>query len=180
MASWYGPNFHGKKTANGEIFNTFSLTAAHKTLPLNSIVKVVSLENNKTVIVRINDRGPFKSGRIIDLSKAAASRIGVLAKGTMNVKIVVLKEGDNKYYKYNPVVKYKIQIASFGKMERAEELITRLSAADCGAVMEHAVINGENFYRVVIPSLSYSLLQSYKMKLHRSGVDRYLVRVDRG
>ena len=75
MASWYGPGFHGKKTASGAIYNMYAMTAAHKSLPFGSKVKVTNLNNNKSVVVKINDRGPFKPGRIIDLSKKANQMI---------------------------------------------------------------------------------------------------------
>ena len=124
-ASWYGPKFHGKKTANGEIFNTNDFTAAHKTLPFGSIVKVISLENNKSIIVRINDRGPFAKNRIIDLSKAAAKQIGMITNGVMRVKIILLEKGDNKYHRYSSK-KYIIQIASFGSKDKALNLLKLL------------------------------------------------------
>ena len=91
LASWYGPNFHGKKTASGEIFNTYDYTAAHRTIPFGTYVKVVSIENGKEVIVRVNDRGPFSESRIIDLSKAAANELGFTNQGLMNVKISIHK-----------------------------------------------------------------------------------------
>lgn len=91
VASYYGPGFHGNKTANGERFNMHDMTAAHKTLPFNTKVKVINLDNGKSVIVRINDRGPFKKGRIIDLSKGAAKKVGMLQTGTANVKLEILK-----------------------------------------------------------------------------------------
>lgn len=86
-ASWYGPGFHGRKTANGERFNTYEMTAAHKTLPFNTLVKVTNLNNDMTVVVRINDRGPYIRGRIIDLSKAAKEEIqmGGLAKVRLEI-----------------------------------------------------------------------------------------------
>lgn len=87
VASWYGPGFHGKKTANGEKFNTNSLTAAHKELPFNTMVKVTNLANGRSTTVRINDRGPFSKNRIIDLSKKAAQEIGMLQTGTARVRI---------------------------------------------------------------------------------------------
>ncbi len=99
IASWYGPNFHGKKTATGEIYNMYDLTAAHKTLPLNTYVKVINLENGKSVVVRINDRGPFVKNRILDLSYAAAKKLGITKKGTALVKIIVL--GKEKKFNYN-------------------------------------------------------------------------------
>ena len=80
-ASWYGPGFHGKKTANGERFNTYALTAAHKTLPFDTKVRVTNERTGKSVVVRINDRGPFVGGRVIDLSKAAAQAVGISGVG---------------------------------------------------------------------------------------------------
>jgi len=90
-ATWYGPGFHGKKTASGEIFNMYDLTAAHRTLPFGTIVKVTNLRNGKSVIVRINDRGPFANQAIIDLSYKAAKMIDL--KGKEKVKIEVIKWG---------------------------------------------------------------------------------------
>ncbi|MBI4126806.1 MAG: septal ring lytic transglycosylase RlpA family protein [Deltaproteobacteria bacterium] len=90
-ASWYGPGFHGRKTASGERFNQKDLTAAHRTLPFGTMVKVTNLHNGKTVTVRINDRGPYGKGRIIDLSKAAAKEIDMIRKGVVPVEITILE-----------------------------------------------------------------------------------------
>ncbi len=90
IASWYGPNFHGGKTSNGEYYDMNSLTAAHKTLPMNTLVKVTNLKNGASTIVRINDRGPFVSGRIIDLSHQAAQEIDMLHSGIANVELEVV------------------------------------------------------------------------------------------
>ncbi|CAM2852576.1 septal ring lytic transglycosylase RlpA family protein [Helicobacter burdigaliensis] len=90
VASWYGPKFHGKKTSNGETYSMYAHTAAHKTLPMNTIVRVTSKENGKSTIVRINDRGPFISGRIIDLSNSAAKDIDMIGKGTARVSLEVI------------------------------------------------------------------------------------------
>ena len=86
-ASWYGPGFHGKKTANGERFDMNTLTAAHRTLPISSRVRVTNLANGKSVVVRINDRGPYHGNRVMDLSKAAAQELGFIRTGTAQVKI---------------------------------------------------------------------------------------------
>ncbi len=86
-ASWYGPHFQGRKTANGEVFNMYKLTAAHRKLPLPSYVKVTNQNNGKSVIVRVNDRGPYHGKRIIDLSYAAAKQIGMLTTGTAPVSL---------------------------------------------------------------------------------------------
>jgi rare lipoprotein A len=89
IASWYGPGFYGKRTANGERFKKSEMTAAHKTLPFGTKVRVRSLSTGREVSVRINDRGPFKKGRVIDLSYAAAKKLGILQKGMEKVELVV-------------------------------------------------------------------------------------------
>ena len=90
VASWYGPNFVGRPTANGEIFDPSQLTAAHQTLPFDTLVQVTHLENGRSVVVRINDRGPFVDRRIIDLSRAAAERIDMIGSGTAQVRLDLL------------------------------------------------------------------------------------------
>ncbi|RAX58871.1 septal ring lytic transglycosylase RlpA family lipoprotein [Helicobacter monodelphidis] len=90
LASWYGPNFHGRKTSNGETYSMYAKTAAHKTYPMNTIVKVTNKNNNLSTVVRINDRGPFVAGRIIDLSQSAAQEIDMIKTGTAPVSIEVL------------------------------------------------------------------------------------------
>jgi len=173
-ASWYGPDFHGKKTANGEIFNTHDFTAAHRTLPFNSIVRVISLENNREVIVRINDRGPFVDNRIIDLSMAAAYSLDLIKKGTMKVKIILLEKGDNKYHKYSPT-KYTIQIASFSKKELAINFINKLAKENIPAKIKEVIINNVTYFRVVLENLNYSELQLYKIKLHQKEIKNFKV-----
>jgi len=130
-ASWYGPDFHGKLTSNGEKYNMWDMTAAHKTLPMNTIVRVTNQRNYKSAVVRINDRGPFVATRIIDLSKAAASKIGMIGTGTAPVTIEVLgfaSKGSKKIptrrqLKKSPksveVSGYAIQIASFSNISGA-------------------------------------------------------------
>jgi len=90
IASWYGPGFAGRLTANGEVFDPSQLTAAHKELPFNTLVTVHNLENGRSVVVRINDRGPFKPGRIIDLSRAGAEAVGMIGSGTAQVRLEVM------------------------------------------------------------------------------------------
>lgn len=96
IASWYGRKFHGYHTSNGEVYDMFAMTAAHKTLPLPSFVKVTNLENGKSAVVRVNDRGPFHDDRIIDLSYAAAYKLGFYRQGTANVKIEALLPNDSQ------------------------------------------------------------------------------------
>lgn len=97
MASWYGPGFHGGKTANGESFDTADLTAAHRTLPLPSIIRVTMVSTGKSVYVRVNDRGPFARSRILDLSRAAADKIGLLQKGVAKVRVEYMKAETERF-----------------------------------------------------------------------------------
>ena len=97
ISSYYGEDFHGKLTANGEVFDMYGLTAAHKTLPLNTIVRVTNLENEKSLILRINDRGPYVKGRMLDCSYGAALKLGFIGNGTTKVKVEVIELGDDKY-----------------------------------------------------------------------------------
>ncbi len=92
IASWYGPNFHGRKTANGEIFDMNTVSAAHRTLPMPSVVRVINLNNGRAIKVKINDRGPFAHGRIIDLSRRAAQLLGFIRQGTTPVRVEILEE----------------------------------------------------------------------------------------
>ncbi len=91
VASWYGEEFRGRRTASGELYDPYGMTAAHRTLPLPCYVEVTNLENGRTVVVRVNDRGPFHEDRIIDLSYAAAHRLGMLSKGTARVRVRALQ-----------------------------------------------------------------------------------------
>ena len=109
-ASWYGPDFHGKLTSNGETYNMYDMTAAHKTLPMNTIVKVTNKRNGKSVVVRINDRGPFIATRIIDLSKTAAGKIDMIGAGTAPVMIEVLGfevKGVNRFRRKENLKKHR-------------------------------------------------------------------------
>lgn len=121
QASWYGMKFHGHKTANGEVYDVHKMTAAHKTLPIPSYVEVTNLENGKKCIVRVNDRGPFKSGRIIDLSYAAAKKIGMHSQGTAQVKVIYLTP--TKAPKTAPVF---LQIGAYSQKQNAEKLMRKV------------------------------------------------------
>jgi len=112
LASWYGYKFNGERTSNGELYDMFAMTGAHKTLPIPSYVRVTNIDNKKSVVVRINDRGPFHDGRIIDLSYAAAQRLGITRMGTGRVEVeIVVPEGDPR----PPLKGLKTELASMAK-----------------------------------------------------------------
>ena len=100
VSSFYAEDFHGKLTANGEVYDMYGVTAAHKTLPLNTVCRVTNLKNDKSLILRINDRGPYIKGRILDCSYGAAKKLDFINQGTTDVKIEVIEWGDNKYMKH--------------------------------------------------------------------------------
>lgn len=123
VASFYGQKFHGYETSNGELFDVYKFSAAHKSLPLPCYVRVTNLENNKSLIVRVNDRGPFHGERIIDLSYAAAVRLGYEKKGTARVRIEVVKTPyDNRDMKY-------LQIEAFSNAAAADALRLKVAAS---------------------------------------------------
>ena len=102
ISSYYGPKFHGKLTANGEIFDMYKVSAAHRYLAIGTLIKVTNLDNNKTLNMRINDRGPYVNNRILDCSYAAALKLGFVEKGTANIKLEVLEMGTGKIGTGNP------------------------------------------------------------------------------
>ncbi|TAA43707.1 septal ring lytic transglycosylase RlpA family protein [Corallincola spongiicola] len=128
-ASWYGAKFHGHLTSNGEIYDMYSLSAAHKSLPLPTYVRVTNLKNERQVIVRVNDRGPFHGGRIIDLSYAAAYKLDMLKSGTAQVKIeaITLTEDSSEPVNPDPIEPYFVQVLVTGNEGKANQLASQLS-----------------------------------------------------
>ncbi len=122
IASWYGPKFHGRKTSNGEIFNMYEMTAAHRILPMNTKVRVTSLENGKVINLRINDRGPFLKDRIIDLSFAAARKIDMIGPGTAMVRV----EAVGSVSKAQMLGSFYVQVGSFSSRDNALKLMEEM------------------------------------------------------
>ena len=133
VASWYGPKFHGKKTASGEKYNQNAMTAAHKTLPFGTRVRVTNLGNGKSADVVINDRGPFIDGRIIDLSRAAAKKMDMMGSGTARVKIKSLGVSGNLCNDTKVVTgsgeNYYVQVGAFSSRNNADALANKLKQA---------------------------------------------------
>jgi len=161
IASWYGPNFHGNYTSNGEIYNMYAFTAAHKTLPMNTIVKVTNLNNGKSVIVRINDRGPFVKGRIIDLSYAAGKKIGLDVTGTAPVKIEVIGFKGKRY-----VSGYKLQVGAFLNKNSALKTANKYKKFGYNT----KVLKAKNFYKVYITGFkTYNQAKEFALKHNIAG-----------
>jgi rare lipoprotein A len=156
VASWYGADFHGKTTSNGERYDMNAMTAAHKTLPLGVYVKVHNKDNGRDAIVRVNDRGPFVKGRIIDLSYAAAKKLGVDEAGTAFVRIEALgyqQEGTGGTGGYKEPAtydsgNYTVQVGSFKEHANAQRLSEAMKKLFGFSDMHLTNVNGDLFYRV--------------------------------
>ncbi len=188
IASWYGKKFHGRKTSNGEIYDMYAMTAAHKTLPLGVFVQVDNLNNGKTVVVRVNDRGPFVAGRIIDLSYTAASRLGVVGPGTAPVRITALgyQQWDNSgqpHYTLPQSVQtgpFTVQVGAFTQQPNATRLAEKLKRQYGHADVQQAWVDGRLFYRVRAGKYdSLEAAQQGREELARQGVGRgFVVAID--
>lgn len=185
VASWYGRDFHGKKTANGEVYNMFGISAAHKTLPLGTWVRVKNKRNGREITLRINDRGPFVSGRIIDLSYTAAKKLDIVGPGTAQVEVVALgAPGPNEpvdkpvhfipgdYYSGN----FVIQVGAFKQRENAEALIKTLSRDYENAHFVLYQTGPETFYRVRVGRFSNLFsAQNFEKKISGNGFPQAFV-----
>jgi len=164
VASWYGTKFHGRPTSSGEVYNMHAMTAAHKTLPIPVYVHVKNLDNGRSIVVRVNDRGPFITGRIIDLSYAAAKKLGVDGPGTANVEISALRAGESKptsVVRSIPLtdeadfnVPLFIQMGSFSNPVNANNLVQNLiDANESTARVSHLQTDQGLYYRVRVGPL---------------------------
>ncbi len=153
IASWYGPGFNGRRTANGEIYDQEDLTAASPVLPLGTRAMVTNLENARSVEVRINDRGPFVKGREIDLSHRAAQLLGIIRPGTARVRIDVL--GGGGYSRLAAARSgYFVQVGSFSRRTNAERLRKRLATSYTDVHVDEVQAGKRRFYRVRMGSFA--------------------------
>ena len=157
-ASWYGSDFHGRPTSNGELYNMYTHTAAHKTLPFNTVVRVTHLTSGAFTEVRINDRGPFVGNRIIDLSMAAARDLDMVRTGIAPVRIEIVRAGD-------PPPVYLIQIGSYREYANARNLLDRLRNNGFGAELRQR----DGLTRVVIPDLDTATADRVQQNLRERG-----------
>ena len=173
-ASWYGAKFSGHKTSNGELYDLYQPSAAHKTLPIPSYARVTNLENGKSIVVRVNDRGPFHSDRIIDLSYAAAVKLGYMEQGTAQVEVEVMEvvgvedRRDPLYGNYR-----YLQLGAFGREASAQTLVEALKPLLTAEVFVSAVeSDGTLLYRVRVgPVDDKSHLLAVQQQLQDSGYD---------
>lgn len=153
MASWYGPTFHGEATTSGEIYDQNAMTAAHPSLPMNTVVEVTNLENGKEVQVRINDRGPFAKERIIDLSHAAAEKLDMLGPGTAKVKVEVLEWPEGipaSIRNIHRTLHYTIQVGSYLNRENAEGMEKVMKRRFRDVALNSVEVQGTPYYRIEI------------------------------
>jgi len=179
LASWYGPEFHGKPTSCGEPYDMYALTAAHKTLPLGTYVKVTNLRNGRSIILRINDRGPFVSGRIIDLSCRGAQELGSANPGLAPVRVEAVQVASeqliagNTYWKVDPVPSlryglFAIQIGSFRDQNNAARLKEKMQRG-YGTIQVLPFSDRDGYrYRVQVGSYPDLLIAQDEMKRLRS------------
>lgn len=184
IASWYGTKFHGKRTSSGETYDMYAMTAAHKTLPLPTYLKVTNLNNGRHIIVKVNDRGPFHENRIIDLSYTAAIKLDIVKYGTGLVEVRAIEPGQSMpansgggapvktVLVSNGKAGFFIQVGSFGKLINAENLRQKLGPFGEHLVkISQVVVSGDTLYRVRIGPLSdIDIADSIVSKLANYGV----------
>jgi rare lipoprotein A len=162
VASWYGTKFHGSRTSSGETYDMYAMTAAHKTLPIPSYVEVTNLDNGRKVVVRVNDRGPFHAGRIIDLSYVAAKKLGIAGNGTGNVEVRAIEPGrTNGNIALIPTAQANtsgnlyLQVGAFTDRNNAQQLLSRLMTLVPHNVLINRKSEGNSdIYRVRIGPLA--------------------------
>lgn len=192
VASWYGHPYHGRKTSNGETYDMEELTAAHLQLPFNTVVRVTNLATERWVDVRINDRGPFIDGRIVDLSHAAARQIGMIAEGTAMVRLEVMEAPGGLIDPLSPDgvliwqgegcgegPYYGVQVGSFADRENAERMAGKMRLSYGTATILAARPAGEQqLYRVVVGSAAAGDdLEAMRRRLAADGIDSFVQRV---
>jgi rare lipoprotein A len=165
VASWYGPNFHGKTTSNKEIYDMFDLTAAHKSLPFGTFVMVTNLNNGKSVTVRINDRGPFVKERIIDLSYAAAKAVDMIDTGTAPVKLDILTDISPK----RSSQKFSVQVGSFVQEDNAKTLRNELKRNFQNVYITPFKTVNQIYYRVRIKAKDQDMARAVAKRLIGAG-----------
>lgn len=171
IASWYGGEFHGRRTSNGEVYDMHDLTAAHRTLPFGTLVEVTNLENGRSVTVRINDRGPFVEGRIIDLSLAAARLLELVGPGTAPVRLEVVREAVLP----PGTPRFSLQLGAFTIRENAERLAAEVRPDFPGVAVQMFQTPAQVYYRVRIPAETPEQAADLARRLSDRGYDVLLL-----
>lgn len=170
-ASWYGEDFHGKTTSNKEVYNMYDLTAAHRTLPFDTYVIVTNLNNGKSVTVRINDRGPFVEGRIIDLSYAAANIIDAVESGVVPVKLEII-EGKSPP---QGTQKFSVQLGSFVSKKNAQALKNKMKEKYKEVYVTAFKTSNQTYHRVRIRALNLEEAEKIARQLASDGIASYVL-----
>lgn len=181
IASWYGPDFHGGTTSSGERYDMYAMTAAHKTLPLPAYVRVTNLANGRSVVVRVNDRGPFKKGRIIDLSYVAAAKLDMIRDGTATVEVVAVGPGITPPpVTAAPPARLYAQAGAFADERNARQLADRLKAAGVADVAVDSVrASGRDLFRVRVgPLATVADYDALVARLRGAGFDHVMLALD--
>lgn len=171
IASWYGPDFHGRPTSSKEIYDMNDMTAAHKTLPFGTWVLVTNVDNGRSVAVRINDRGPFVAGRVIDLSYAAARMLGVVGPGTAPVRLELLDAAAP----LPPSPRFAVQVGAFAEKANAERLRRELAGWLGGVEISTLTAGGRSYYRVRVIAASRDEAEAVAQRLAAAGYPALLV-----
>lgn len=190
IASWYGKKFHGRRTSSGEVFDMYAMTAAHKSLPLPTYVQVSNRNNGRQIIVKVNDRGPFIHGRLIDLSYAAAAKLGILGNGTGNVEVRALRAGQSispssttagLQTNQSKSGALYVQLGAFQQRVNAELLRAQIAGSDIRGAQVSIAKNAEGLaiYRVRIgPLADDQAMRKLVVQLDRAGIRDYKAATD--
>lgn len=171
VASWYGPDFHGKPTASGEVYDMHALTAAHRELPLNTVIEVTNLDNGRRVQVRVNDRGPFVRGRVLDLSYAAARELDMIGPGLARVEIRVVEVGKGRPGETR-LTRYTVQVGAFRDYQNALNVQTRVAVDFPGVEIES--VDGWHRVRIGLFTSRDEVLE-LRRRLRQRGHDAIVV-----
>ena len=171
LASWYGPDFHGRRTSSGEVYDMHQLTAAHRNLPLGTWIMVTNLDSGRSVEVRVNDRGPFVAERIVDVSYGAGRLLGMIGPGVIHVRVAVTRlasaEGGGSA---GLSVRYTVQVASFVSLENARAMERKLAEQFSGVEVVRWDAGGRTYFRVWVGNFARRAdAQSMAEKLARRG-----------
>ena len=181
LASWYGPDFHGRRTSSGEVYDMYQLTAAHRELPLGTWILVTNLENGRSVELRVNDRGPFVGDRIVDVSYAAGRLLDMIGPGVIPVRLIVTQPATAPGgVPLGAAARFAVQVGSFNSLENARAVEQSLAAGFPGVEVVHRILGAETYYRVWVGNFARrSEAQAVAERLAAQGFAVLIIERDR-